>query len=262
MRELKIAKSIALLAGRLLMEERGKNLEIRIKEDHSPNTRVDRLSSGFITGELQRYFPGYGIIDEESLPTRVGRETDCIWVVDPLESTISYLRDEDTFGVMIGLLKDYKPVLGVTYRPKIDELVYAASGAGAYSLSRGESRRLRVNDSQEIDLLISRFRRDPKLEELINCLKPERVREMASSFKTVEVAKGNATLFISPKTITLNIWDLCAPQVILEGAGGRLTDLYGNPIDYKADLTNRYGVVASNRSLHQEIIACTSEIFK
>jgi len=260
--EIVAAKRIAVEAGRLQLSERQKPLETIIKEDNSPCTRVDRLCSEFISGELRRAFPNYQIIDEEAKKSGLPQKKDYVWVVDPLESTISYMRDADTFGVMIGLLKAGIPVLGVTYRPRIDELVYASSGDGAY-LKRGNAvGRIRTEESEDMRLLLSMFRGDQKTDELVLELNPAEVRRMPSSFKTIEVAKGDATAFISTKQTTMNIWDLCAPQAILEEAGGKMTDLYGKPIDYTEGYTNLQGVVASNSALHRRIIACTSEMFK
>jgi len=79
---------------------------------------------------------------------------------------------------------------------------------------------------------------------------------MGGSLKIVEVAKGNATLFLCPATSTMHLWDLCAPQLILEEAGGRITDRYGKPFNYaQQETVNRNGIIASNGVDHDGIVA-------
>jgi 3'(2'),5'-bisphosphate nucleotidase len=257
MRELEVAKRIARQAGELLMAEKGSKLEVVIKDDNSPCTQADRLSSEFITAELLREFPDYGIIDEESPSQNIMPDTRYRWVVDPLDGTISYIKGGEYFGVMIGLLYGNNPILGVTYRPMVDELAFAAAGMGAFTETKGIAKQIRINDSSdyhERDILVSMLRDDEELEKLRNLFGKDHVRGMPSAFKTVEVAKGNASAFFCPRSITMNLWDLCAAQAILEEAGGRFTDIYGKPIDYDGDFVNRKGVIASNKLVHQEIL--------
>jgi 3'(2'),5'-bisphosphate nucleotidase len=254
MRELEVAKRIAKQAGELLRDNKDSRLEVIIKEDDSPCTQIDKLSSGFITAELFREFPDYGIIDEESLIQNILPNTRYKWVVDPLDGTISYIKGGEHFGVMIGLLYDNSPILGVTYRPMIDELVFAAAGKGAFSKTKGSVKQIRVNDSYKMDILVSLLRDDEELERLRREFGKDHVRGMPSSFKAVEVAKGSANAFFCPRSIIMSLWDICAPQAILEEAGGRLTDIYGKKIDYSGELVNRNGVIASNGLVHQAIL--------
>jgi fructose-1,6-bisphosphatase/inositol monophosphatase family enzyme len=253
MNELEVAKRVARQAGGLLMNGRGSRLEVVIKADSSPVTQMDRLSSALIRGELFGEFPDYGIIDEEC-PAQSMPDARYKWVVDPLESTISYIKGSENFGVMIGLLYDSSPILGVTYRPMIDELVFGVAGGGAFAETRGGLRRVNVNCSPEMDILVSMFRDDAEIKRVADALGSARLIPMPSSFKTIEVAKGNASAFFCPEAVTMDVWDLCAPQIILEEAGGRMTDIYGKSIDYSSGLVNRRGVIASNRQVHQALL--------
>ncbi|MBU1201500.1 MAG: hypothetical protein KJ583_01875 [Nanoarchaeota archaeon] len=67
-------------------------------------------------------------------------------------------------------------------------------------------------------------------------------------------AKGNATLFLCSPLNTMNLWDICVPHIILEEAGGRITYVHGNTIDYSHDIVNHFGVVASNKIIHEDVL--------
>jgi 3'(2'), 5'-bisphosphate nucleotidase len=260
MNELDFAIDTAIQAGRILLDEEKLDLEIKIKNDKSYSTRADKASSRFIVSQLKKNFHEYGIIEEESSVYDKSTYYKRSWVVDPLDSTISYIKGLDTFGVLIGLLEDYKPILGVAYLPVRKELYYAEKGNGAFLRYNGKKTQLKVRNSSDIDLVISEYRYDSKLEEMLKSLNSRTVRKMPSSFKTLEVAKGISTLFLSPTFIPLNLWDLCATQLILEESGGKLTDLYGKPIDYKGGFINTKGVLASNGFIHDDVVQIISRI--
>jgi 3'-phosphoadenosine 5'-phosphosulfate (PAPS) 3'-phosphatase len=88
---------------------------------------------------------------------------------------------------------------------------------------------------------------------MIKNLNPDSVRKMGGSFKTIEVAKGNANLFLSAKDITMNSWDLCAAEVILSEAGGILTNLEGKRINYK-ETENKNGIIAASKMIYRGVL--------
>ncbi len=253
-RELKAACDLAVKGGRILLDSRGNSMVTGIKSDQSIITDADRKASEFLTSELAKGFPSYGLLDEENPQPDTRYKHELCWVTDPLESTISYSLGMDTFGILIGLMKKFRPVLGVSYRPATGELVYAVIGEGTYQISLAGKKALHVSLSDSVDVLVSRFRNSTELDAMLQRIGQARVRQMPSSFKAIEVAKGNATLFLSAPSKTMNLWDLCAPQIILEEAGGRMTDVSGSPIDYSGNLAVEKGVIASNGIIHDYVI--------
>ena len=181
-------------------------------------------------------------------------DNDFCWFIDPLDGTISYIKNQDTYGVFIGLTHKLKPVLGVTYQPNLGELCYATKSNGAYIEKNNQKQILTVNKNTEIHTLTSYFRNDPELNKLLNKINPKTTTPMPSSLKTIEVAKGNYNLSICPRESYMNLWDFCAPQIILEEAGGKITDLCGNLIDYAGCIINKKGALASNGIIHENII--------
>lgn len=249
-KELEVVKKLIKKAGKILLEKR-KDLDIKIKEDMSYVTNVDYASSEFLQTNLIQEFPDYGILDEES--KNDGRSKKYCWVIDPLDGTFGYVKGGDTFGVLIGLLEDGVPVLGVVYKPLIDELIWGIKGEGAF-FENGE--RLHVNDKISNDILMSAERENPFFDSFeglgFNPIK------MPTSYKINEVARGNYTSFICHPDTIMGLWDLCAHQVILEEAGGVITDVYGDEIDYLGERDNMKGVIATHPKKHEELL----KIFK
>jgi 3'(2'), 5'-bisphosphate nucleotidase len=245
-KELNVALNLVKKAGDILIKNLGET-NFEIKEDGSPVTKIDYEVSNFFQKELKKAFPNYGILDEENKID--GRqENDFCWVVDPLDGTQSYIRGDLNFGILLGLMYKFKPVLGVAYRPALGGLIYSVEGGETFC----NGNKLNVKNSSKNKVLISLDRENGFFSFLQDSMKME-VTKMPTSFKISEVAKGNYDLFLCPPKITMNLWDLCAQEVILKGAGGMMTDFFGNPINYAGDVVNRFGVIASNSHNHFKI---------
>lgn len=249
-------------AGKILLENYENPKGIMRKPDKSFVTDVDKQVSELIVSSLGKQFPEYGFLDEEHGSKNIERRN--IWISDPLDGTLEYIEKTGDFGIIIGLVNDRRPVLGATYKPQKDELAYAAKGYGAYMIQNGLTSKLRVSDSADIHALVSRARRNEELEKMLGKIMPDSLEYMGGSLKTVEVAKGNATLFLCPRASTMSTWDLIPPTVILEEAGGRITDLYGRKIIMETleDNKNHNGVVATNGLVHEKVLKNVSSVLK
>ena len=254
--ELKEAIRIAKEAGRKLISLYDRPVDVETKTDGTPVSRADREAASYITSELRSVFPDDAILNEEEREDGSRFHRSRCWVVDPLDGTRDYLNGVGDFGVMIGLMDNFQPVLGVTFKPLKNELAFAVAGHGASLIdSRGEAP-LHVSDSETIHAIVSRSRRSEELEIFLAAVAPAQVSQMGGSLKTIEVARGRANLFLCPPSSTMHLWDLCAPSVILAEAGGRLTDVYGLRIDYaQRETANQSGVVAASRAIHDSVIS-------
>ncbi len=260
-KELEFAIDLALRAGGILLDNYD-DPAVDTKKDGSIIKAGDRKSSAFITSELKKAFPGHGILDEETREDGSRFVTRHCWVIDPLDSTRDYHDRQPDFGVIIGLMDTYVPVLGVTYKPLKNELAYAVKGNGAFLYRNGAHfQQLRVSTSDEIRALVSRSRKSEELDCILAKLKPEKVEHMNGSLKTIEIAKGEVyTLFVCPTSSKMSLWDFCGPQIILEEAGGKLTKLSGEAFDYLArDTANYEGAIASNGVIHEKVLAALRE---
>jgi len=235
-------------AGKILIDNYPNLLRIETKADGTFVTQVDRESSRSISAGLRLISPGFAILDEETKEDGSRFDSGFCWVVDPLDDTKGYINGGKNFGVMVGLLHEFVPVMGICYKPSSNELSYAVKEKGAYININGVTSRLRVSGSSSLDrVLVSDSRKSPDLDRMLNLLNPVEIIHMGGSLKTIEVAKGNSEVFLCPPSSTMHLWDLCAPQVILEEAGGRMTDVYGKEFDYsQRETANRNGIIAAN----------------
>tara|TARA_Y100000310_G_scaffold342898_1_gene448139 strand:+ start:5891 stop:6685 length:795 start_codon:yes stop_codon:yes gene_type:complete len=254
--ELDLAKRLARESGEILLELRSSDLKVTRKNDARRTlvSTADEEVSKFLSAELQREFPDYKILDEEQAQHPAWVNAEKCWVIDPLDNTKGYLQGDEHFSVLIGLLHNQQPVLGVTYRPIADELTYSM-GDGFY-IEQGEGPELaRVNSSSELHVLVSGSQQNEELDDILRKLNPDSVRRISGSIKTIEVALGRATAFICPISFEMHHWDYCAPIANLEAAGGRASYLDGSPYDFgQLETVNRRGFLATNGVVHETVL--------
>lgn len=250
--------------GRLLLGWKAAGMEVAFKADNSVVTAADHACAAFLDGHIAGRFPGDAILNEETWQKEGAhlhwREARRCWILDPLDSTSSFIRNGQHYGIILGLTVDGVPEAGMTYKPELGELYFAARGEGAYRAfvgsDPGEVKVLpvKVSGDSRLNLILSHGRQSPELHAMLQKLGNPPWNRMNGSLKINEVARGEYTAFVSPKTNPMNLWDLAATQVILEEAGGLLTDLAGNPLDYRAEnpmVTG--GIIASNGATHSFI---------
>ena len=267
-RELRAAVELARRAGERALEFYGKPLRVEHKDEFDePVTQADRAVNELIVRALQREFPEDGILAEESVDTEARLSRERVWMVDPLDGTKGFIAGTGDFAVQIGLAVGGRSVLGVLYAPATDVLYWAARGHGAWVLrptaeAEGGARAERLQVSRETELgrmrlAESRSHRGPRMESLVRALGVgAEVRSHSVGIKVGLLVERQADLYIhlSPKT---KQWDTCAPEAVLVEAGGRMTDLWGEPLHYNtADVLNRNGLVASNGVAHEAVVRC------
>jgi 3'(2'), 5'-bisphosphate nucleotidase len=253
--ELRHAVWIAEEAGRILLRHYEHPADVERKEDGTLVSRADREAAHFITAQLRSLFPDHAMLNEELRDDGSRFQRPLCWVVDPLDGTKEYLNKIGDFGVLLGLLENFEPVLGVTLKPLKGELAFAVRGQGAWLKDAAGTRGLHVSAEERIRAIVSRSRRNPKLDSLLAAIEPAEVSQMGGSLKTVEVARGRVNLFLSPPGSVMHHWDLCAPSVVLAEAGGLLTDVYGQAIDFaQAETAHGKGIVAASHAIHDTVL--------
>lgn len=213
-------------------------------------TQTDQQAEALIVSMLQQVFPSYGFLTEES-PAATGA-TERYWLIDPLDGTTNYAHGYPLVAVSIALAWEDNIVLGVVYNPIADELFVAEKGQGATL----NGRPIHVSNTASLanSLLASGFpyyaweRDDDNTTEWKHFLK--RVVSLRSdgtaALDLCHVACGRLDGYWE---LDLDPWDMAAGSLIVQEAGGRVTDLSGN-------LFNPYGrsILASNGRLHQEML--------
>jgi 3'(2'), 5'-bisphosphate nucleotidase len=265
-RELDTARELALKAGAGIAALHGSEIAVDTKDDDSPVTQADREANELIVGGLAAAFPDDAILSEE-LPddgSRIGRQR--VWMVDPLDGTKDFIRRREGFSVMIGLLDGAEPALGVVYQPIGDKLYFATRGGGAF-LQRGggAAERIHVSDVADparIRMVASKSHRTEAIDRVRAELGiTDELNVGSVGLKLGLIAEGVRELYVNPAGHS-KLWDACGPEAILVEAGGRLSDLRGEPLDYRGRaLGNTRGLIASNGVLHDEVVRRLATLF-
>jgi myo-inositol-1(or 4)-monophosphatase len=255
--ERRVAIDAARAAGQLLRNELSGVRRVAFKG--SPTnlvTEMDARAEAVVTGILHDAFPDDAILAEES-GAQAGR-SDRRWIVDPLDGTTNYTHGLPIFAVSIALEVAGRISLGVVYDPNLGELFVAETGLGALL---GEARlsvstRTSLNES----LLATGFpynareTPDNNLAEFgAFSLRSRGVRRMGSAVLYLAyVAAGRMDGYWE---LRLGPWDVAAGALLVEEAGGRVTDLAGGPLRLDAP-----SVVASNGRIHEEMLGVLEHI--
>lgn len=263
-KELETAVALARIAGARILEFYA--LEIIVEEKLGadnliePVTIADRTASTIIVEGLSEAFPVDAILSEEETDNAENRLLGKrVWMIDPIDGTWGFIKKDGDFGVQIGLTENGEAILGVVFLPVHGKLYFAVKGAGAFLIENAdEPQRLRVSDKTDfarMNLASSRNHRSPRMHRIIEsfCIKKE-IQRGSVGLKVGLIAEQICDLYIhlSPRT---KFWDTCAPQIILEEAGGRMTDVFGAPLRYDLrDVQNHNGVLASNGATHAQAV--------
>lgn len=234
--------------------------KIGVDNYSEPVTRADREASRIIVEGLAEAFPGDAILSEEEVDdVRTRLKAERIWIIDPIDGTAGFVKKDGDFAVHIGLSIGGISTLGVVMLPFHQKLYYAVKNAGAWLLDRGnEPTKIAVSSIDSlprITLAVSKNHPSSKMRSVIDGLGITKIGSRGSvGLKIGLIGERicDAYIHLSPRT---KMWDTCGPQVILEEAGGCLTDLYGNTYNYdRTNVQNFGGIVASNRVVHELII--------
>lgn len=257
-REIGEAIRIAREAGAILMDVYATDFGVSYKSKSDPVTEADTRANAHIVGELEKAFPDDGIVAEESEDRSDALEAGRCWYVDPVDGTKEFVARNGEFAVMLGLAIEGEAVAGVVYQPVTDKLYAGVVGSGATLDQHGRRRELRVSDVSEpsrLRLVVSRSHRNRAVGEVVAKLGIANEMQIGSvGLKAGLIAERKADLYlhISDKS---SAWDACGPEAILKAAGGRFTDLSGNPYRYGGtDMRNRRGILACNAAAYDEVL--------
>lgn len=234
--------------------------EIEYKNDDEPVTEADRSSNRHIIKRIKEAFPNDGILSEEAEDDLSRLEKDRVWIIDPLDGTKEFIARNGEFSIMIGLAIKGEAVLGAVMHPEPRLLYAGAKGHGAFLMEEGSEDRFEltvndVDDPREMVMVCSRSHR-PKIVDIVaRDLRISRERISGSAgIKAGLIARQLADFY--PHTAPgCKEWDICAAHALIEAAGGKMTDCWGQPLTYNhADVRAHNGLVATNGHAHDVVI--------
>lgn len=251
---LKTAIKAAKEGGKIAKRYFETSLEKREKSDSTIVTKADEEVEAKIIEIIKGKFPEHGIVGEEGGFS----ESDSAyqWVIDPIDGTLNFVNGIPIFSVSIALAKNNEPVIGVVFNPITSTLFYAEKGKGAF----WNDQKISVSDQNATRAMVSmgssqEIKDKDTIRELFKIL-PKHVKTVrhlgSAALELCYVARGGTEGFINLGT---KKWDYAAGSIILLEAGGKITDLKGNPWEFD----EKY-FIASNGIIHPELLSAMKEI--
>ena len=227
------------------------NVAVTIKADKTPVTEADVETEKAIRSILAARFPEHGFFGEET--GRSAIDAEYLWLVDPIDGTKAFVREYPMFSTQIALMHRGRLVLGVSSAPAYGELAYAEIGVGAWL----DDRPIRVSEVAVLEEAalstgnLKSFATGPRwgaFGRLVGRL--NRIRGYGDFLHYHLLASGKVDAVLESD---VNILDVAACAVIVEAAGGRVTDLDGGPLTLAST-----SVLATNGRLHDAVLEAIS----
>ena len=248
---LNIAISAARAAGQVLLRNVARRSELKIQQKGVNDfvSEVDHYAEQEIISVIKKAYPKHAIVAEES-GTQEGEE--CEWIIDPLDGTTNYLHGIPQYAVSIAMREGNKLQIGVVYDPFKEELFCASRGEGATL----NNRRIRVSNQRELQgSLIGTglpYRVDQELDSYLATLRAllghtSGIRRAGSA--ALDLAYVAAGRFDGFWEFGLNIWDIAAGVLLIQEAGGLVSDLNGGH-----DYLKTGNIVAANGKLFKPLV--------
>ena len=248
-------------AGREILEIYENTFEVEYKKDNSPLTIADKKSHNIIMKALKE--TGIPVLSEEGKDLSFDERSswNVLWIVDPLDGTKEFIKQNGEFTVNIGLVQNGSPVLGVIYVPVDETLYFSAQGFGAYRLDQAMhfkdadnaedymNKAVRLPEKQErpFTMVGSRSHMSDETADYFEGIREEypeaEIISRGSSLKICMVAEGSADVY--PRFAPTMEWDTCAGHAIALEAGFTVVRPDNNsPLLYnKENLLNPWFIV-------------------
>ena len=253
--EFEIALKAAAKAGEEIMKVYASDFFSKTKEDYSPITMADLKSNKVIKEILSK--TGLEILSEEDYDAKKRLEENRVWIVDPLDGTTDFVKRTGEFTIMIGLVQEGKPVLGVISWPTENTVFAAQTGCGAWMFSNNSWNRIFVSKVSELSrcrAVGSRHHISDAEMDLLKKLQLTKFTSVGSSLKVAKISSGDAEIYLTT-TNKMKEWDTCASYCIISEAGGKMTDMLGNDLSYNNQNVNHLnGILVTNGLIHNKIV--------
>jgi myo-inositol-1(or 4)-monophosphatase len=205
---------------------------------------ADRILKRHITTA----FPQDGWLSEETREDKDRFERRRTWIVDPMDGTREFVMRNPEYVVSVALVEDGTPVLGVIYNPLNQDLYTAVQGQGTTLNGRPTACDHALAGKPQVEVSRSdiekgRFSAYTEDLELLPC------GSIAYKLARLAAGQADATLSVTPK----NEWDIAAGVVLVQEAGGRVTDLAGKPYQFNQADTLVNGVIAATEAAYEQI---------
>ncbi len=259
--ELDVALDAVIKAGEIILEIYGEKYQTSVKTDNSPITEADLKSNELIKNYLSK--TEHQILSEEDKDDQSRLSQETIWIVDPLDGTSDFIDKTGEFTVMVALVKNKKPILGVIGWPTENVVFVGLEGKGAFRYSNNEWQKIAVTNTSELSkcrAVGSRHHLSDKEKMFIEKLGIKKFTSIGSSLKVGKISSGEAEAYITT-TNKMKEWDSAASYCIILEAGGKMTDMLGNDLTYNNEnVYHQNGILVTNGLIHMEILEKFKEL--
>src|SRR3989344_4518727 len=225
-------------------------IEAEIKGDMSPVTKADTEVNSMVISEVRKSYPDYGVMGEEESTEINGSKK--FFVVDPIDGTLMFKIGCPLFVFSAAIVVYGESVSGILSNPLAKRTLLAEKNKGAYLVE--ENKRIHVSSKNSLEgALVNAGWKKTALSKLLH----ERGAKTPQVFAVCEVASLIATGGFEGGTYNgMHAHDMAATKIVIEEAGGKVTDLEGNEQKYDQKIN---GAVMSNGLLHEEIVKLAKE---
>lgn len=251
----KVAIQAAKKAGDYLLKNFEKKDKVKFKSKHEIATMADFAAEKIILKEIKRNFPSHAILSEESGGNK--KNSDYLWVVDPLDGTTNYYMKNPLFSVSISLFYKEEIVLGVIHAPYLNELYTTEKDKGAYL----NSKKIHASNKKSLSKSILTFCHGTKEKDIKRAIKTYNhfklkgfdMRQLGSAALELGfVAAGRTESIMIPGA---HPWDVGAGVLLVREASGRVTDYKEEEWKLKSK-----DMLASNGKIHNELLKTLNKI--
>ena len=253
--ELDIAINAAQEAGNTILKIYEKDFKTFTKTDNSPVTDADLQSNKIIKEILS--VTKHSILSEEDVDDKNRLSNEMIWIIDPLDGTSDFIDKTGEFTVMVALVENQKPILGVIAWPTEKTLFVAQKNCGAFRYSDNKWEKISVTKISELPkcrTIGSRHHLSDKEKDFIEKIGIKDFTSIGSSLKVGKISSGQAEVYITT-TNKMKEWDTAASHCIISEAGGKMTDMLGNELTYNNEnVYHQNGILVTNGLIHEKIL--------
>jgi myo-inositol-1(or 4)-monophosphatase len=236
--------------GAIALARFGTDQKVWRKSEFHPVCEADLEVNNLLQERLCGPRPDYGWLSEESEDNKERLKASRVWVIDPIDGTNSYLNGVPEFAIAAALVEDGQPVSAAVYNPAKEEMYEAVVGGGA----RLNGARIEVSgnpNAAELAMLTSRSEhREADWTKRFTNGTVKAVSSIAYKFALVAAGAFDAAASVWTKAD----WDICAGDLLIREAGGRVTTLKGAPLVYNGDRPKHRTCLASNALVHDGLL--------
>ena len=254
--DLALIRDAALAAGELALAEREAGLKTWSKPGGSPVTSADMAVDRVLKDVLLSARPDYGWLSEETEDSAERLARRRIFVVDPIDGTVAYMKGKPWWCIPVAVVEDGRPVAAVIHAPALNETFCATLGGGATLNGQPIS----ASDTDDLDdasvLADARLMEGPHWDEPWPPMRYEKRNAIAYRMALVAAGAFDAAIALTPKWD----WDIAAGALIAAEAGAKVSDHHGNPWRFNRPDPRQASLVCAAPALHPLIVRRTGPI--